>query len=87
MYGYHGSVLIVDLTTQTVLRERLPESVLRSFIGGTGLASYLLYRHCPPGADPLGPDNPLIFACSPLIGSSSPPPASSPSQPNRRSPA
>ena len=69
MYGYHGSVLIVDLTTQTVLRERLPESVLRSFIGGTGLASYLLYRHCPPGADPLGPDNPLIFACSPLIGS------------------
>ena len=69
MYGYHGTVLIVDLTTQTVLRERLPGSVLRSFIGGTGLASYMLYRHCPPGADPLGPDNPLIFACSPLIGS------------------
>ena len=69
MYGYHGSVLIVDLTAQTVLRERLPKSVLRSFIGGTGLAAYLLYRHCPPGADPLGPDNPLIFACSPLVGS------------------
>ena len=69
MYGYHGSVLVVDLTTQTVFREKLPESVLRSFIGGTGLASYLLYRHCPPGADPLGPDNPLIFACSPLVGS------------------
>ena len=59
----------MDLTTQTVFRERLPESVLRSFIGGTGLAAYLLYRHCPPSADPLGPDNPLIFACSPLVGS------------------
>ena len=69
MYGYHGTVLLVDLTAQTVVRERLPESVLRNFIGGTGLASYLLYRYCPPGADPLGPDNPLIFACSPLIGS------------------
>ena len=69
MYGYHGTVLTVDLATQTVFRERLPESVLRSFIGGTGLAAYLLYRHCPPGADPLGPDNPLIFACSPLVGS------------------
>ena len=69
MYGYHGSVLIVDLTAQTVFRERLPESVLRSFIGGTGLAAYLLYLHCPPSADPLGPDNPLIFACSPLVGS------------------
>ena len=69
MYGYHGTVLIVDLTTRTALRERLPESVLRSFIGGTGLAAYLLYRHCPPGADPVGPHNPLIFACSPLVGS------------------
>ena len=69
MYGYHGTVLNVDLTAQTVVWERLPKSVLRSFIGGTGLAAYLLYWHCPPGADPLGPDNPLIFACSPLVGS------------------
>ena len=68
-YGYHGVVLIVDLTTRAVHREPLSESVLRSFIGGTGLSAYLLYQHCPPGADPLGPENPLIFACSPLVGS------------------
>ncbi len=68
-YGYHGVVLTVDLTTRAVHREPLPESVLRDFIGGTGLAAYLLYQHCPPGADPLGPENPLIFACSPLVGS------------------
>ncbi len=69
MYGYHGVVLIVDLTARTARREPLDVDVLRQFIGGTGLASYLLYRHCPPGADPLGPDNPLVFACSPLVGS------------------
>ncbi len=69
MYGYHGTVLIVDLTTQTYRREPLPETILRNFIGGTGLAAYLLYQHCPPGADPLGPENSLIFACSPLVGS------------------
>ena len=69
MYGYHGVTLVVDLTTRAIHREHIPESVLRNFIGGTGLASYLLYRHCPPGADPLGPENPLIFACSPLVGS------------------
>ncbi|MCY4654109.1 MAG: aldehyde ferredoxin oxidoreductase family protein [Dehalococcoidia bacterium] len=69
MYGYHGIALIVDLATQTVRREPIPETVLRNFIGGTGLAAYLLYQHCPPYADPLGPDNPLIFACSPLVGS------------------
>ena len=69
IHGYHGSVLVVDLTTQSIHREPLPEEVLRNFIGGTGLAAYLLYQHCPPGADPLGPENPLIFACSPLVGS------------------
>ena len=69
MYGYHGTVVIVDLTSRVAHREPLDESTLRRFIGGTGLASYLLYTHCPPGADPLGPENPLIFACSPLVGS------------------
>ena len=69
MYGYHGSVLVVDLSRRTYRREALGENVLRRFIGGTGLASFLLYTHCPPGADPLGPENPLIFACSPLVGS------------------
>ena len=69
IYGYHRVVLVVDLTTRAVHREPLPESVLRNFIGGTGLAAYLLYQHCPPGADSLGPENLLIFACSPLVGS------------------
>ena len=69
MYGYHGSVLVVDLSTLAFRRETLDQDVLRRFIGGTGLATYLLYAHCPPGADPLGPENPLVFACSPLVGS------------------
>ena len=69
MFGYHGIARVVDLTTRTATRQPLDESVLRDFIGGTGLTAYLLYEHCPPGADPLGPENPLIFACSPLVGS------------------
>ncbi len=69
LFGYHGFALVVDLTAQTATTQRLDQSVLRDFIGGTGLATYLLYEHCPPGADPLGPDNPLIFTCSPLVGS------------------
>ena len=42
---------------------------MRRFIGGIGLGTYLLYRHCPAGAEPLSGDNPLIFATSPLAGS------------------
>ncbi len=69
MHGYHGKALIVDLTTRTTDWEAIPESILRRFIGGTGLGAYLLYRHCPAGIDPLHPDNPLIFVGSPLVGS------------------
>ena len=69
MFGYHGKALVVDLTHQRVAWEPLEESVLRRFIGGIGLGTYLLYRHCPPKIDPLSPANPLIFVCSPLVGS------------------
>ena len=68
MYGYHGRALLVDLTSRQTRWEPLDESVLRRFIGGIGLGTYLLYRHCPPGTDPLEPANPLIFTCSPLVG-------------------
>ena len=69
MLGYHGAYLVVDLTHRSVRWESLSENVLRRFIGGTGLGTYLLYEHCPPQIDPLDPANPLIFVTSPLVGS------------------
>ena len=68
-YGYNGSALIVDLGLRESRRMPLDEAVLRRFIGGTGLGAYLLYKHCPPAVEPLAPENPLIFVCSPLVGS------------------
>lgn len=68
-YGYNGRVLIVDLGLRESRRMPLDEDVLRRFIGGTGLGAYLLYKHCPPGVEPLAPENPLIFVGSPLVGS------------------
>ncbi len=68
MYGYHGKALIVDLTARTHRWDAIGSDVLRQFIGGIGLGTYLLYRYCPPGVDPLGPDNPLLFVGSPLVG-------------------
>ena len=68
MYGYHGKALIVDLTNRTHRWDAIDNDALRNFIGGIGLGTYLLYRYCPPGADPLGPENPLLFVGSPLVG-------------------
>ena len=69
MYAYHGRMTIVDLDSHTVRWEPLEEDALRRFIGGTGLSAYLLYKYARPGCGPLSPENPLIFATSPLVGS------------------
>jgi aldehyde:ferredoxin oxidoreductase len=41
---------------------------LRRSLGGIGLGADLLYQFGPPGIDPLAPENPLIFASAPLVG-------------------
>jgi aldehyde:ferredoxin oxidoreductase len=46
----------------------IPDIVRHRLLGGVGLASYLLYRLCPAGVDPLWPGNPLILTSSPFIG-------------------
>ena len=68
MFGYHGRYLRVDLTEGCAEWRALPEDVLRRFLGGVGLATYLMHREAPPGVDPLSPAAPLIFALSPLVG-------------------
>lgn len=68
MHGVHGRLLRVDLAGGEAIAEELPVVVHERLLGGIGLASYLLYRSCPPGIDPLAPANPLIFATSPFVG-------------------
>ena len=58
----------VDLTRGTVEVKTLPEDVYRKYPGGSALAAYLVAQTMKPGADPLGPDNVLVMAVSPLTG-------------------
>jgi len=66
--GYHGALLWIDLSNHTWSRERRPEEFFRQYPGGGLLATRLLLERTPPGIDPLGPDNLLIFASSVLAG-------------------
>ncbi len=68
MFGYHGQYLRIELPAGRADVVPLPEGVLRRFVGGVGLAAYLLHRECPVGVDPLAPEAPLVFAFSPLVG-------------------
>src|SRR5262245_65335854 len=68
MFGYHGRYLRIDVTDGSADWRPMSESVLRRFIGGVGLAAWLLHRETPPRVDPLAPEAPLIFCFSPLVG-------------------
>lgn len=67
--GYHGCYLRIDASTGTADRVPLREAVLRQFIGGCGLGTWLLLEEAGFSADPLAADAPLTFVFSPLVGS------------------
>jgi aldehyde:ferredoxin oxidoreductase len=68
MFGYHGRYLRINLTSGASEWLAMSCDVLRRFVGGVGLATWLLHREGPPGVDPFDPRSPLVFALSPLVG-------------------
>ena len=66
--GYHGCYLRIDLSTGRAERVPLGETLLRQYIGGSGLGTRLLLDEGGATTDPLSPDAPLVFAFSPLVG-------------------
>ena len=72
MYGYHGRILEVDLTEGRVEPKGLDPALVRDYLGGRGLATRIFCDEADPACDPLGPDNVIVLATSPLIGTNAP---------------
>ena len=70
--GYNGRILRVDLSKKSIAEEAIDELFCRRYLGGAGFVLYYLWKELPAGADPLGPDNKLIFAAGPVTGVSLP---------------
>ena len=68
-YGNHGRFLHVDLTAQTGRLVPIEEAVLRRFLGGSGLGTYLMLQQQAARAEPLQPEAAIAFVFSPLVGS------------------
>jgi aldehyde:ferredoxin oxidoreductase len=66
MKGFFNQLLRIDLSKKKSIVEPIPESILRSYLGGKGLGSYLLLKENPPHIDPFSPQNHLIFTLGPL---------------------
>ena len=61
-HSYHNKILRVDLTHGKISVEEPGVAYLRRYMGGWNIIADTLLREVPGGADPLGPENKLIFA-------------------------
>lgn len=68
LHGYAGKVLHVDLTNRTLEVEQPTEAFYRQYVGGSLMGLYYLWKNTPQGADPLGPENTMVFALSAPTG-------------------
>ncbi|MBI1986782.1 MAG: aldehyde ferredoxin oxidoreductase family protein [Nitrospinae bacterium] len=66
MKGYMGKLLRVNLTRGEIQAEELKPSLARDYIGGAGLGTRICYDEILPTADPLGPDNKILFMTGPI---------------------
>jgi len=67
-YGYNGKILHVDLTEGKTWVEEPGRIWYRTYMGGRNIALYYLTKLIPAGADPLEPDNVMVFASSVITG-------------------
>jgi aldehyde:ferredoxin oxidoreductase len=67
-YSYHNKILRVNLTDGTITQEEPGAVYWRRYMGGWNIIADVLLKEVPPGADPLGPENVLVFAPGVLTG-------------------
>ncbi len=70
--GVANKILRVNLTERKITVDEPDEAFYRKYLGGAGFVSYFLLKEVPPGTDPLGPENKLIFALGPMAGQAMP---------------
>jgi aldehyde:ferredoxin oxidoreductase len=68
--GFFGRALVVDVGGRAAAGTafELDDRVLRAYLGGVGLGTWLMHRLAPPQVDPLAPEAPLAFVFSSLVG-------------------
>jgi aldehyde:ferredoxin oxidoreductase len=68
-FGYHGAYLRIDVSNGRADRVPVAETVLRQFLGGVGLGTWLLLEEGAATTAALAPEAPIAFVFSPLVGS------------------
>ena len=66
--SWQNKIATVNLTDGRITTEPLNRQWADDYLGARGLGSKYLWEEMDPAADPMGPDNVLIFATGPLTG-------------------
>ena len=68
MDAWAGKILRVDLTEGEYMVEDLDPDFARTYIGGQGMTSKILYDEVDPTIDALDPENKLMFCTGAITG-------------------
>ncbi len=68
MHGFYNQILNIDLSTKKVDIQKVKDNIYSTYLGGKGLASWILSERNPKGVDPLSGENHLIFATGAVTG-------------------
>ena len=67
-----SKMITIDLSTENVTIDEIEPEVLKMFLGGRGLADWVVYHEIEASIDPLSPENILVLANGSLAGSVAP---------------
>ncbi len=66
--GYTGRILRIDLSNRKINYDILDKDIYQNYLGGPGLASWILYNDMKAGIDEFSEENEIVFMTGPLIG-------------------
>jgi aldehyde:ferredoxin oxidoreductase len=70
--SFLGQIIDVDLSTGVFKFSAFSDTRAQEYLGGRGINVKYIYDNIPPGIDPLGPKNILVFSCGLLTGTAAP---------------
>jgi len=66
--GYNQTLLRINLTTNKITKEIIPDEIINSYLGGDGFLAYYMYKELPAKVDPLSEKNKIFIAVGPITG-------------------
>ncbi len=72
MYGYHGKIARINLSTGKISVENIDENFAKKWLGTRGFGIHTLLKEIDPKVEPLSEGNKIIYSTGPLTGTAAP---------------